>query len=188
MTEKIDIDYGPLAKLIGIWKGDKGIDIAPDTRGTETNPYYETLSYSGIGNITNAKSQRLAAVYYCQIVQHKSNDKIFHHQTGYWMWDVNTGIIMHSLTIPRAVSVLAGGIYQGENSQDGQLILRVSAKLNDENWQIIQSPFMRDNALTTEFHQQLQLENGSLSYTQTTKVEIYNKVFDHTDQNELIRQ
>ena len=35
MSNIMDIDYGPLIELIGIWKGDKGIDVAPELDGTE---------------------------------------------------------------------------------------------------------------------------------------------------------
>lgn len=188
MSANTEIDYGPLTNLKGIWKGDKGLDIAPDPDGTERNPYYETISYSAIGDVTNAESQVLAVVHYRQIVQLKSNDKIFHDQTGYWMWDKKTGIVIHSLTIPRAVSILAGGFHNGTEQSAGHFILQVSAAPNDKDWHIIQSPFMRDNARTTAFKQQLSVDNDTLSYTQTTTVEIYGKVFEHTDQNELTRQ
>jgi hypothetical protein len=183
-----DIDYGPLAGLIGVWKGDKGLDVAPEPDGAENNPYYETLTFSAIGDVTNAESQMLAAVHYRQIVQRKSNDKIFHDETGYWMWDADAEIIMHSLTIPRAVSVLAGGSHNGNRIDDGSLILEVAAEINDKDWQIIQSPFMMDNARTTEFRHRVTVGNGKLSYSETIIVDIYGKVFEHNDQNELIRQ
>ena len=188
MSVGTEIDYGPLRNLNGVWKGNKGLDIAPEPDGTENNPYYETISFSAIGNVTNAESQVLAVVHYRQIVQRKSNDKIFHDETGYWMWDKKMGIVMHSLTIPRAVSVLAGGTHDGKEENDGNIILEVSAALNDKDWHIIQSPFMRDNARTTAFRHRISVGNDNLAYSQTTTVEIYGKVFEHTDQNELIRQ
>ncbi|MEN8130533.1 MAG: heme-binding beta-barrel domain-containing protein [Pseudomonadota bacterium] len=188
MSDIKDIDYGPLTELIGVWKGDKGLDISPEPDGTENNPYYETIAFSAIGDVTNAESQILASVHYRQIVQRKSNNKVFHDETGYWMWDSDTEIIMHSLTIPRAVSVLAGGNHNGERTGDGNFILEVSAGINDKNWQIIQSPFMRDNARTTEFHHRIIVGDGKLSYSETTIIDIYGEVFEHTDQNKLIRQ
>ena len=188
MSLETKIDYGPLRYLNGVWKGDKGLDIAPDPEGKEKNPFYETISFSAIGEVTNAQLQDLAVVHYRQIVQLKSNDEIFHDQTGYWMWDAKTEIIMHSLTIPRAVSVLAGGIHNGKEASDGNFIMEVSATFNGKDWGIIQSPFMRDNARTTEFIQQIIIGKDNLSYSQTTTVEIYGKIFEHTDQNELIRQ
>ena len=66
-----EIDYGPLNELIGVWKGDKGIDVAPDkddTKGTVDNPYYETITFDAIGTANNAKKQTLAVLHYLQVV------------------------------------------------------------------------------------------------------------------------
>jgi hypothetical protein len=92
---------------------------------------------------------------------------------------------MHSLQIPRAVGLIAGGIYNGEQDSDGRVVLKVSAKLDDKDWGIIQSPFKRDKASTKSFEHKIVVGNGRLSYEETTMVDIYGKVFEHTDQNEL---
>jgi hypothetical protein len=188
MSKKTDIDYGPLKELIGVWKGDKGLDVSPEPDGTENNPYYETISYTAIGDVTNAESQVLSVVHYRQIVQRKSNDEVFHDETGYWMWDPKAEIIMHSLVIPRAVCVLAGGKYTGTKNTEGSVVIEVTAKIDDKSWKIIQSPFMQENARTTEFRHEITVGNGELSYSETTIIEIYGKVFEHTDQNELVLQ
>lgn len=188
MTQTENLDYGPLKDLIGVWKGDKGMDISPEPDGSEENPYYETITFSPIGDVTNAESQTLVALHYRQIVQRHSNDEVFHDETGYWMWDADTGILMHSLTIPRAVGVLAGGYHDGERQRDGSFVLEVSASLDDENWQIIQSPFMRDHACTTAFQHVLTVNKDKLDYQEKTAVEIYGKVFEHTDNNTLFKQ
>jgi len=189
MNDSAKIDYGPLAPLIGIWKGDKGKDVAPEPDGVENNPYYETITFSAVeDDVTNAESQVLVAVHYHQIVKRKSDDKVFHDETGYWMWDAQAGIVMHSLTIPRAVSLLAGGSHSGQSEADGSLVLEVSADENSKDWQIIQSPFMRDNARTTNFKHKLTVDSNTLSYSETTMVDIYGSVFEHTDENTLQRQ
>jgi len=185
MSDKADIDYGPLADLVGVWKGDKGLDVAPEPDGAENNPDYETITYSAIGDVTNAESQVLSIVHYRQIVHRKSNDEVFHDETGYWMWDPREEIVMHSLVIPRAVCVLAGGKYTGERNAEGSAMIEVAASIDDKYWNIIQSPFMQENARTTDFRQMITIGNGKLSYSQATAVEIYGKVFEHTDQNEL---
>lgn len=182
-----EIDYGPLAALIGAWAGDKGIDIAPEPDGQEENPYYETLVFEPLGDLSNAESQQLAIVRYQQIVRRKSNDEVFHDETGYWLWDASAGVVMHTLTIPRAVCVIAGGHFTASENQNGTITLEVAAKLGDPDWGIIQSPFMRDNASTLEFRQRLIIEGDQLAYAETTVVDIYGRRFDHTDQNELTR-
>lgn len=120
-------------------------------------------------------------------MQRKSNNEVFHHETGYWMWDAAAQTVMHSLFIPRAVGVLAGGNYTGEKDDDGRTILSVSAKAGDADWGVVESPFMRDNASTREFTHQIIVGNGTLSYSETTMVDIYGKTFEHTDQNNLVR-
>ena len=188
MSDMNDIDYGPLKELIGVWTGSKGVDIAPEPDGVENNPYYETITFTAADDVDNAETQVLSAIHYRQVVKRKSNDKVFHDETGYWMWDAEAKTIMHSLTIPRAVSVLAGGSHNGESEEDGSYILEVSANINSEDWQIIQSPFMQKNARTTEFRHRITVGNGKLSYSETTIIDIYGRTFEHTDDNELIRQ
>ena len=186
-----NVDYGPLSALIGAWRGDKGLDIAPEPDGDEENPYYETITYEAAGEVINAESQTLAAVFYRQVVRRKSNDRVFHDQTGYWMWDAADGAVMQSLTSPRAVCALAGGRYTGSAGPGDQgnveVQLEVQARQDDPDWGIIQSPFMRDRARTLEFRHQLSVGAAKLSYAQTTVVEIYGRTFEHTDRNELVR-
>lgn len=193
MGEVEKVNYGPLTELIGVWHGDKGHDVSPEPDGSENSPYYETITFAAAGDVTNAESQLLTALHYRQIVQRKSNDEIFHDQTGYWIWDAERGTVMHSLTIPRGVSVLAGGTFNGENfnvenNEDEKIVLEVSASLDNKNWKIIQSPFMQKNASTTQFDQTLIVGDGRLSYSQTTVLDIYGRIFEHTDKNELFRQ
>lgn len=188
MSDSENIDYGPLTELIGVWKGDKGLDVAPEPGGVENNPYYETITFEPVGDVTNAELQIVAALHYRQIVQRKSNDQVFHDETGYWMWDAKGEIIMQSLTIPRAVSLIAGGNHNGERTGNGSLLLEVAAGLNNKDWQIIQSPFMADNARTTKFSHRITVGKGKLSYSETTILDIYGKVFEHTDENKLVLQ
>jgi hypothetical protein len=188
MSEITEIDYGPLTDLIGVWKGGKGMDIAPESDGTEENPYYETITYTAGGDVTNAESQVLSIVHYRQIVARKSNDEVFHDETGYWLWDPREQVIMHSLVIPRAVCLLAGANYKELRDEDGDLIIEVSAGIDNMDWGIVQSPFMKKNAKTTSFSQKIKVGKGKMFYSETTMLDIYGRVFEHTDQNELIKE
>ncbi len=183
----MDIDYGPLAGLLGTWRGDKGLDISPEPDGSEVSPFYETIIFEAAGDATNAETQNLAVIRYHQAVFRKSNDQQFHDQVGYWMWDAEAGIVMQSIAIPRAVCVLAGGTYAAADASADKVVLEVAAKLGDDQWGIIQSPFMRDNASTVEFRHRLTIQADKLSYAETTFLEIYGRSFDHTDENILKR-
>lgn len=179
------IDYGPLASLIGTWKGNKGMDVAPEPDGQEENTYYETMMFEAIGDVTNAESQTLAVLRYHQVVTRKSNDHVFHNETGYWMWDANTDIVMQSFTIPRGVSLLAGG--KANMGDDGFIEIEVAADAENQDWGIVQSPFMKKNARTVRFHHKIVVKGDELSYLETTELDIYGKHFEHTDANSLKR-
>ena len=188
MSEELNIDYGPLTELIGVWKGDKGMDIAPEPDGTEENPYYETITITEGGTVDNAESQTLSILFYHQIVKRKSNDEVFHDQIGYWLWDPRDKVIMHTLSIPRGVCLIAGGSHNGKNDADGNIVIELVAGIENKDWSIVQSPFMQQNAKTTDFQIKVIVGNGKMTYAETTMLDIYGRVFEHTDANELIRQ
>ncbi len=180
-----DIDYGPLAALLGTWQGDKGVDIAPEPDGTETNPYFETITVTEAGDVTNAESQQLVCVHYRQLVTKKANGEVFHDQTGYWMWDASSGLVMHAFSIPRGVTVLAGGTYS--NASDST-IFKLSASQDKADFTITESPFMRESASTRTFSQHVEVTGNKMSYAQEMLLDIYGREFLHTDKNELLRQ
>jgi len=92
---------------------------------------------------------------------------------------------VQTLTIPRAVTLLAGGqaIIEGDRT-----IFRVRAAEGDSQWGIVQSPFMQEKARTVEFRHELTVEGDTLSYDETTVLNIYGKQgYQHTDRNTLQR-
>ena len=183
-----EVDFGPLAELIGVWSGDKGVDIVPEPDGSDENPYDETITYVAVGDVKNADSQLLAVVRYHQEVMHKVSGAKIHDETGYWMWEAATGTVMNSIIIPRGVCVLAGGQFDGAVDKEGHITLAVEASIDSQQWSIVQSPFMQQQAKTTAFDRKIVVGNGKMKYSQTTQLEIYDKHFDHTDENQLTRR
>ena len=180
------VDYGPLAMLPGTWLGNMGKDIAPEPDGSAETPYSEVMTFTALGMVNNAEVQHLAVLRYHQVVTRSDTGKVFHDETGYWMWDAATSAVMHSLTIPRAVCVLAGGTYKGGKT-DGEVKLVVEARWDDKRWSILQSPFMLEKARTLEFYHTLKITPRELSYRETTVLDIYGKRFDHIDENTLVK-
>lgn len=178
-------EYGPLANLIGTWKGESGMDVAPEPDGIEQNLYYETLVCEAAGDLKNAETQQLWVVRYHQEVRRKANDEVFHDQLGYWIWDAAQQLVIQSLTIPRAVCVLAGG--KSTTTPEGAIHIEVSASLEDPHWNILQSPFMAKNAKTTRYNHSITVKGDVMEYIESTMLDIYGREFDHTDGNTLHR-
>ncbi|MDQ7067451.1 MAG: heme-binding beta-barrel domain-containing protein [Sulfurimonas sp.] len=177
----MDVDYGPLTKLIGTWKGDKGTDIAPDPdEDQEINKFRETIVFTDIGTVTNAEEQTLAAVHYVLNVNRISDNAPIHHQTGYWMWDKDKDSVSHSLAIPRAVCVVASGKAE-VNAKS------VSIEVATDISGVVQTEFMSKKAKTTSFKNTITITDDTLHYFETTMVDIYGNSFEHTDENTLTR-
>ena len=183
------VNYGPLAALLGVWKGDKGVDRAPEPNAEERNPYYESISFEAAGDVTNAEEQTLSVVRYHQVVSRKSNDEVFHDQVGYWLWDPADNTIVETFTIPRAVAVVAGGKLAQPENLEQELVFEVAAKTGSLEFGILQAPFMYNKAKTTAFSHTLTVKGDQMRYKETTVLDIYEKKsYDHTDVNTLRRQ
>ncbi len=180
-----DVDYGPLHQLIGTWLGNKGLDVSPEPDGEDKNAYHDHIVISPAGAAENAEEQKLVCVQYHQVVRKHSNGKVFHEQLGHWLFEPTSGTIMYSLSIPRAVAVLAGGTLQ----QSGDTtVFDVQATQGSDSFGIVQSPFMLEKAKTTAFRMALQISGDELSYEMTTSLAIYGREFEHTDGATLQRR
>ena len=182
------VNYGPLAALIGTWRGDKGVDRAPEPDGEERNPYYETIVFEAAGDVTNAEQQTLSVVRYHQEVRRKSNDKVFHDQVGYWLWDPADDTIVETFTIPRGVAVVAGGKLGLPADLAQELVFEVAADASSPQFGIVQAPFMFKQAKTTAFSHSITVLGDEMRYTESTILDIYDKTaYDHKDVNTLRR-
>ncbi len=180
-----EVDYGPLEQLIGKWVGNKGLDTAPDA---DANPdkteFSDEIIFTAAGPAENAEEQNLVSVKYHHVVRKLENGRIFHDQIGHWIYEKSTNIIMHSLSIPRAVCLLAGGEYQENN---GISIFKVEAKAGSQTYGIVQSPFMLEKATTKAFTMNLSVKDNELNYQEVTSLHIYGKDFEHVDKSTLFR-
>ena len=184
MNTSIDgIDYGPLYQLIGKWIGDKGLDIAPDAAcNPDKSAYTDEITFTPSGPAENAEEQQLVSVRYRHVVRKKSTRNIFHEQVGHWIYEAETGLVMHSLSIPRGVCILAGGdITTNEN----ETCFKVSASTENNDFGIVQSPFMKNKARTNSFTMNMTVNQNTLSYQETMLLSIYGKQFEHVDKSSL---
>ncbi|MEZ8860677.1 MULTISPECIES: heme-binding beta-barrel domain-containing protein [unclassified Vibrio] len=178
------MDFGPLAKLVGTWKSVEtgGVDISPGQEGTEVGkggpavtPFYEVMTFEVAADATNASDQYLVALYYKQEVFRKADDSKFHDQRGYFIYDQKNQIVYNSYCVPRTTCVTAEG-------PAGDTMTLVASKRG-----IAESEYMTDNATTTGFTMNISISDDTLTYSQTTGLEIYDNAFAHTDSSTLIK-
>ena len=186
MSSIIDeVDYGPLAQLLGKWVGNKGLDNAPDASANpDRTPFTDEIVFTPSGPAENAEEQDLVSVRYHHIVRKLENGRIFHDQIGHWIYEKSTNTIMHSLSIPRAVCLLAGGEYKEDS---GLSIFDVEAQAGSPVYGIVQSQFMLEKATTKAFKMRLTVKGNELKYREVTSLHIYGKDFEHSDESTLTR-
>jgi hypothetical protein len=183
------IDYGPLAQLIGKWVGNKGRDIAPDNKAqNDESAFTDEINVTLAGHSENAEEQDIVAVKYHHVVRRAENGLIFHDQIGHWLYEHSTGKIMHSLSIPRGLCLLAGGQYEEiETDKDSESVFSVKATAGSDTFGIVQSPFMIEKAKTKAFEMVLKIKGNQITYREVMSLHIYGKDFEHIDESTLQR-
>ncbi|MGR5259628.1 heme-binding beta-barrel domain-containing protein [Vibrio astriarenae] len=176
------LDFGPLAKLVGTWQSVDagGVDIAPGQEGNSVGkggpavtPFYETITFEVAVDAVNASDQTLVALYYKQEVFRKADDSKFHDQRGYFIYDAENQIVYNSFCVPRTTCVTA------EGAAGSDMTLVASGR------GIAESNYMTENASTTSFTMNIKFDDETLTYTQSTGLDIYGNQFAHTDSSTL---
>jgi len=184
----IDIDtlknLGPLRPMAGIWEGVRGLDVKPKADGPKKQAYVERMEVQPIDPQPNGPQLLYGLRYHTHIVK-PQQVKTYHEQLGYWLWEPATGTIIHTLTIPRGMVVMASG----KASADAKSF-ELTATHEDENFGIRSSPFLDYAFKTVEFRIRVEIDpDGNWMYEEDTVLLVRGQAepFHHTDRNTLAR-
>lgn len=182
----IDVDtlknLGPLRAMAGIWQGQRGLDVKPKAEGPKKQAFVERMELQPIDPQTNGPQLLYGLRYHTHIVK-PEQVKTYHEQVGYWLWEPATGVIIHTLTIPRGMTVMAGGKADADAKE-----FELLATHDAENFGIRSSPFLDYSFKTVEFRIKVTVNpDGSWSYDEDTVLMIrgQSEPFHHTDRNTL---
>ncbi|MCI3134863.1 FABP family protein [Phenylobacterium aquaticum] len=183
-----DIDtlanLGPLRGLAGVWEGTKGLDVNPYFDTPRRQAYIERIEAQPIDPQSNGPQTLYGLRYHVHVVK-PDETETYHDQVGYWLWEPATGLIMHSLTIPRGQVVLA----MGSAAADATKFEVEAVRGSTENG-ICSTPFLEAAFRTDSFKMSVTINSDdSWSYFEDTvlKVRGQDEPFHHTDRNTLTR-
>lgn len=188
-TEPADVDpdtlanLGPLARLAGIWEGRRGVDVNPKADGPEQREFIERAVYQPIDPQANGPQLFYGLRYHLHI-NTEEELTTFHDQTGYWLYEPATGVILQTLAIPRGQSLLAKGQAQGEDR-----IVVEAVRGNTENG-ITSTAFLEYAFRTDAYRLELIFNpDGTYSYVSDTTLQVRGRAepFLHRDRNVMTK-
>ncbi len=181
-------EYGPLAFLIGKWRSEgwTGENRAPDAeRDVENTKFRQETSFEPVGETENHEQILLTLRYQTFAWEEGDDEEPFHEEVGYWLWDPQNKQVMKCFTIPRGVSVLAGG----SASADSDSFL-VSAEVGSETYGICSNKFLDQEFKTMRYDVKIKrLDENTFSYDENSQLKIkgQSKIFDHIEKNTMKR-
>jgi len=189
-TEPSDVDpdtlsnLGPLRRLAGAWEGRRGVDLNPKAEGPEQREFIERAVFQPIDPQANGP-QLLYGLRYHLHINTEEEAITFHDQTGYWLWEPATGLILQTLAIPRGQSLLA----KGQGAADDLKLIVESARGTTENG-ITSTAFLEYAFRTDAYRLELTFNpDGSYSYVSDTTLIVRGRAepFLHRDINRLVK-
>lgn len=182
----VDVDtlknLGPLRGMAGIWQGTRGLDVKPKADGARKQAYVERIELQPIDPQTNGPQLFYGLRYHTHVTK-PDQVKTYHDQVGYWLWEPATGTVIHTLTIPRAQTVMAVGKATADAST-----FELVATRGQLDYGICSTPFLEHAFKTVEFRIQVTINaDGTWSYDEDTVLEIRGQAepFHHRDRNTL---
>ncbi|HEX5358096.1 MAG TPA: heme-binding beta-barrel domain-containing protein [Aquabacterium sp.] len=182
----VDVDtlknLGPLRGMAGVWQGTRGLDVKPKADGARKQAYVERIELQPIDPQTNGPQLFYGLRYHTHVTK-PDQVKTYHDQVGYWLWEPATGTVIHTLTIPRAQTVMAVGKATADAST-----FELVATRGQLDYGICSTPFLEHAFKTVEFRIQVTINpDGTWSYDEDTVLEIRGQAepFHHRDRNTL---
>jgi len=189
-TEPSDLDgntlahLGPLRRLAGSWRGDKGVDRKPKAEGPKMQVYVEHYDLQPIDPQTNGP-QVFYGLRYHTFIHKPGLAKTYHDQVGYWLWEPATGTVLQTLALPRGQVAMASGHAEADANRF-ELVATRGSLVNG----IVSNPFLEHAFTTLEWRIAVTFNaDGTWSYEQDTVLQIKGQAepFHHTDRNTLAK-
>jgi len=177
-------NLGPLRRLAGVWESAAGVDINPKADGPQRREYREHIELEPIDAQSNGP-QLFYGLRYHTNIHAPDEDATFHDQTGYWLWEPATGLVLQTLSIPRGQVALAAGHATADATE-----LMLSAERGQTEYGICSTAFLEYAFRTDSYRIEVVFNpDGSWSYVLDTVLMVRGREepFVHRDRNTLVK-
>jgi hypothetical protein len=177
-------NLGPLRRLAGSWESRTGIDVNPKPEGPERRDYSEHIELQPIDAQANGPQLFYGLRYHTRILA-SDEDATFHDQTGYWLWEPATGLVLQTLSIPRGQVAIASGHATPDATE-----LVLTAQRGQTEYGICSTAFLEYAFRTDSYRIEVVFNpDGSWSYVLDTMLKVRGREepFLHRDRNTLVK-
>ena len=177
-------NLGPLRRLAGTWESRTGIDVNPKPEGPERRDYSEHIELQPIDAQANGPQLFYGLRYHTRILA-SDEDATFHDQTGYWLWEPATGLVLQTLSIPRGQVAIASGHATPDATE-----LVLTAERGQTEYGICSTAFLEYAFRTDSYRIEVVFNpDGSWSYVLDTMLKVRGREepFLHRDRNTLVK-
>jgi hypothetical protein len=182
------LELGPLARLVGTWEGERGLDVSySHEKSTESeNGLFERMTFSSFGPVDNGSQILFGLDYRTAAWRHgEEAEDPFHTEIGYWLWDSARGEVMRCFMVPRGVSILAIGSAEG-----GDTNFSMQAERGSVTNGILSNPYLDEASKSVSYSLDVDLSvDGQFAYSEDLVLEmnVQSGLYHHTDANTLRR-
>lgn len=180
---------GPLEQFKGDWEGNVGVDVSYHNKEDETAPtgYFEQAWFHGPIPIVENGKQTMQGLSYEMKAWRHGEEKMnpFHDEVGYLLWEEATGQVLRCFSVPRGLSILAGG-----DATPTSKVLTFKADPGSPTYGLVQNKYLYDRARAKSFVSTFQINaDGTFSYTSDLLLDLkaIGQELHHTDRNTLHR-
>jgi hypothetical protein len=179
-------NFGPLARLAGVWEGDEGMDFSfhHAEGATGQTPYREKITLAPFGPVQNGR-QTLHGLDYRMAAWRGDEESPFHTEVGYWLYDPATTELTRCFMIPRGQVLIASG-----NVAPDATSFDLKAEHGSTTNGILSNTYLEEHARAVSFEVHIDIhDDGRWSYSENSVLAMSNldANLDHTDKNTLTR-
>ena len=179
-------EWGPLARLAGVWEGEQGDDVAYGNEEGKIGltPYREHIDFKPFGPVEN-RSQVLYGLDYRRAAWRGTEENPSQTEVGYWLWDARDNEVVRCILVPRGSAIVAGATVAAEATT-----YSLEANVGSQTYGILSNNWLDKNARAIRYEVTVDTGvDGEFTYSETTVFHHAGtpEQVVHTDRNTLKR-
>ena len=144
--------------------------------------YREKITFEPLGPVIKGPQPQYGLCY-STFFWPLDEDKPFHEELGYWLWDKDRKQLLRSFVVPRGVAENTGGPAEADSKS-----FHLEAEVCSETYGVLSNRYLDDSYKTKRYSLDVKTHvDGTFSYKLDNElwIPVDQGIFHHTDENIL---